>query len=166
MLAVPTMHLDHNGLITEGIGVHGRAAECLSPVSGESLDMLWMKTMAERMSDNLVRHHSTVPGVGKSAQALDATHRVEESLHASMMTILSCLFNTIPESSRSVQCLVAEPWLPDAPSRFGAADTCHDASLGIRYRILKIIRVAAVGNIYNQRSRNALEVAGPGTRHD
>lgn len=42
--------------------------------------------------------------------------------------------------------------------------TC--ASFGIRYRIPKIIRVAAVGNINNQRSRNALEFAGPGTRND
>jgi hypothetical protein len=54
-----------------------------------------MKTVAERMCDDVVRHHPTVPGVGKSAQALDATHRVEESLHASMMTILSCLHKAI-----------------------------------------------------------------------
>jgi hypothetical protein len=51
--------------------------------------MLRVKTVAERMGDNLVRHHATVPGVGKAAQAVNPTRRVEESLHASMMTILS-----------------------------------------------------------------------------
>jgi hypothetical protein len=63
--------------------------------------MLWVKAVAERMSDHIVRHHATVPGVGKSAQALDATHRVEESLHASMMTILSCLFKAIQNRGRA-----------------------------------------------------------------
>jgi len=57
--------------------------------------MLRVKTVAERMGDNLVRHHATVPRIGKSAQAVNATHGVEESLHVSMMTILSCLFKAI-----------------------------------------------------------------------
>jgi hypothetical protein len=38
--------------------------------------MLWVKTVAERMGDHVVRHHPTVPGVGKLAQAVDAAHRV------------------------------------------------------------------------------------------
>jgi hypothetical protein len=50
--------------------------------------MLWVKTVAERMGDHLVCHHPTVSGVGKSAQAVNPTHGIEESLHASMMTIL------------------------------------------------------------------------------
>ena len=57
--------------------------------------MLWVKTVAERMGDHVVRHHPTVPGVGKLAQAVDAAHRVEESLHASMMTILRYLYKVI-----------------------------------------------------------------------
>jgi hypothetical protein len=36
-----------------------------------------------------------VPGVGKLAQAVNAACRVEESLHASMMTILPCLYKVI-----------------------------------------------------------------------
>lgn len=95
MLSVPTVHLDHNGLVTIEIGIHSRTAECLSPVSGESFDMLWVKTVAERMGDHIVRHHPTVPGVGKLAQAVNAACRVEESLHASMMTILPCLYKVI-----------------------------------------------------------------------
>jgi hypothetical protein len=46
-----------------------------------SLDMLWVKTVAERMGDHVVSHHPTMPGVGKTAQAVDAAHRVEHSLH-------------------------------------------------------------------------------------
>src|ERR1035438_8968420 len=91
MLSVPAVHLDDGGLVTIGIGIRGRAAECLGPVSGESLYMLEVEAVAERMGDHVVSHHPTVPGVGKTAQAVDATRRLEDSLHASMMTILPCL---------------------------------------------------------------------------
>jgi hypothetical protein len=50
--------------------------------------MLGVEAVAERMSDHAVGHHPTVPGVGKTAKAVDATRRLEDSLHASMMTIL------------------------------------------------------------------------------
>jgi hypothetical protein len=36
-----------------------------------------------------------MPGVGKTAQAVVATRRLEDSLHASMMTILPCLRKTM-----------------------------------------------------------------------
>src|SRR5271163_4024701 len=88
MLSVPAVYLDDGGFVTIGIGIRGRAAECLSPVRGESLDMLGVEAVAERMGDHVVGHHPTVPGVGKTAQAVDATRRLEDSLHASMMTIL------------------------------------------------------------------------------
>jgi len=35
-----------------------------------------------------------MPGIGKTAQAVVATRRLEDSLHASMMTILPCLCKT------------------------------------------------------------------------
>ena len=58
--------------------------------------MFRVKTVAERVRDDLVRHHATMPGVGQSAQPINATYRVEESLHASMMmAILPCLFKAI-----------------------------------------------------------------------
>ena len=47
------MHLDDGGLVTIGIGIRGRAAECLGPVSGESLDMLGVEAVAERMGDHV-----------------------------------------------------------------------------------------------------------------
>ncbi len=101
MHSVPTVHLNHKGLVTIEIGIHSRTAECLSPVSGESFDVLWVKTVAERMGDHVVRHHPTVPGVSKSAQALNAAYCVEESLHAFMMTILLGLHKVIHSRGRA-----------------------------------------------------------------
>jgi hypothetical protein len=88
---LPAVHLDDSGLVTVGIGIRGRATERLSPVSGESLNMVGVEAVAERMGDHFVDHHPSVPGVGKTAQAGDATRRREDSLHASMMTILLCV---------------------------------------------------------------------------
>jgi hypothetical protein len=91
VLPVPDVHLDDGGLVTIGIGIRGRATECLGSVSGESLDVLGVETVAERMGDHVVGYHPTMPGVGKPAQAVVATRRLEDSLHSSMMTILPCL---------------------------------------------------------------------------
>src|SRR6516225_8695003 len=102
MPSVPAVHLDDRGLVTIGIGIRGRATECLSPVSGESLDMLGVEAVAERVGDYVVGHHPTMPGVGKTAQAVVATRRLEDSLHASMMTILSCLCKIIALASSAV----------------------------------------------------------------
>ena len=46
--------------------------------------------MAERMADHIVGHHPTMPGAGKTAQAVAATRRLENSLHAYLMTIVPC----------------------------------------------------------------------------
>ena len=81
MLAIPAVHLYHGGLVTIGIGIRGGATECLSPVSRESIDMLGMKAVAERMADNLVGHHPTVPSLGKAAQAFVTTRCLEDGLH-------------------------------------------------------------------------------------
>jgi hypothetical protein len=53
--------------------------------------MLGVEAMTERMADDVVGHHPTMPGVGKAAQAVVATRRFEDSLHASMMTIVPSL---------------------------------------------------------------------------
>jgi hypothetical protein len=89
------VHLDDSGLVTVQIGIRGWTAECLSPVGGESFDMLRVEPMAERMGDHVVSHHPTVPSVGKTAQALHPTHRVEEGLHSRMMATQSCLYKAI-----------------------------------------------------------------------
>jgi|SRR6266853_1537727 len=70
-----------------GLGIHVRSAEGLGPIRGEALDMLGMETVvAERMADYFVGHHPTMPGGGKTAQAVDAARCPEDSAHASMMT--------------------------------------------------------------------------------
>ena len=61
--------------------------------------MLGVEAVAERMGDHVVGHHPTMPGVGKTAQAVVATCRLEDSLHASMMTILPCLRKTMALAS-------------------------------------------------------------------
>ena len=99
MLPVPAVHLDNGGLITIGIGIRGRAAECLGPVRGESFDMFGVEAVAERMRDYVVRHHPAMPGVGKTAQTVAPTRRLEDSLHASMMTILPSLCKTMAPAS-------------------------------------------------------------------
>ena len=48
--------------------------------------MLGMETVAERMADYFVGHHPTMPGSGKTAQAVDAARCLEDGAHASMMT--------------------------------------------------------------------------------
>jgi hypothetical protein len=53
--------------------------------------MVGVEAVAERMGNHVVVHNPAVPGVGETAQAGDATRRLEHSLHASMMTILLCV---------------------------------------------------------------------------
>ena len=91
VLSVAAVHLDHGGLVTIRVGIRGGAAECLGPVSGESLDMLGVEAVAEGMADHVVGHHPTMPGVGKAAQAVVSTGRFEDSSHAPMMTIVPSL---------------------------------------------------------------------------
>src|ERR1700674_2622866 len=88
VLSVAAVHLDDGGLVTIGVGIRGGATECLGPVSGESLDMLGVEAVAERMADHVVGHHPTMPGTGKAAQAVVATRRLANSLHASIITIV------------------------------------------------------------------------------
>jgi len=47
------------------------------------------------MADHLVGHHPTMPGAGKAAQAVVATRRLENSLHASIMIIVPCSCKTM-----------------------------------------------------------------------
>jgi hypothetical protein len=89
------VHLDDGGLVPIGIGIRGRATECLGPVGGEPLDMLGVEAVAEGMSDHLVGHHPTMPGISETAQAVVATRRLKDSLHIYMITILLHLFKTM-----------------------------------------------------------------------
>ena len=66
VFSIPAVHFDDDGLVTVEIRICGRATEGLSPVSGESLDMLGVETMAKGVGDNLVGHYSMMPGVCKT----------------------------------------------------------------------------------------------------
>jgi hypothetical protein len=61
--------------------------------------MLGVEAVAELMGDHVVGHHPTMPGVGKTAQAVVPTRRLEDGLHASMMTILACLCKMVARAS-------------------------------------------------------------------
>ena len=61
--------------------------------------MLGVEAMAERMADNVIGHHPTMPGIRKTAQTVHSTSRLEDSLHASIMTIVPCLCKTIAAAS-------------------------------------------------------------------
>jgi hypothetical protein len=55
-----------------------------------------------------------MPSAGKTAQAVDSTRRLEDSLHASIMTIVPCLCKTIAaassaEVSKQLNALSARP---------------------------------------------------------
>ena len=119
VLTVPAVNLDDGGFVTIGIGICGRATECLGPISGESLDVLGVEAMAERMGHDVVGHYAIMPGVSKTAKAFVATRCLKDGLHVPMMTILSRLckiltpaasriatsrgaLNMAPESARSV----------------------------------------------------------------
>jgi hypothetical protein len=45
-----------------------------------------MKTVAERMADYFAGYHPTMPGSGKTAEAVDAARCLKDSAHTSMMT--------------------------------------------------------------------------------
>ena len=51
--------------------------------------------MAERMGHDVVGHHPLMPGVSETAQTFVATRCLEDSLHAPIMTIVSCLCKTL-----------------------------------------------------------------------
>ena len=93
MLSVAAVQPDDGGLVTIGGGIRAGPTERLCPIRGEPLDMPGMETVAERMADYFVGHHPTMPRLGEPAQALVATHRFEDSLHASMMPIAPSLCN-------------------------------------------------------------------------
>jgi hypothetical protein len=99
VLAVATVHLDDGGLVTKEVRIRARATECLSPVSGESLDVLGVEAMAERMGDYVVGHHAIMPGSGQPTQSVHSARRLEDSLHASIMTIIPCLRKKMASAS-------------------------------------------------------------------
>jgi len=63
--------------------------------------MLGVEAVAERMADHVVDHYPTMPSTGKTAQAVASTRRLEDSLHALIMTIVPRLCKTVAAASFS-----------------------------------------------------------------
>jgi hypothetical protein len=80
---------DDGGLVAIGLGIHAGSTECLGPIRGKTLDMLGMETVAEGMADYIVGHYPTMPGGGKTVQAVVSARCLEDSTHASIMTIVA-----------------------------------------------------------------------------
>lgn len=55
--------------------------------------MLRVETVAEGVADHLIRHYTTMPGIGKAADSLVAAGCFEDSLHGLMITIPVSLRN-------------------------------------------------------------------------
>ena len=89
VLAIPAVHPDDCGFVTIRVGIRSRATECLTPISCEALDVLGVEAVAERMDHNSVGHHPMMPSRSKTAQAVVATRRLEDSLHTFIMTVTS-----------------------------------------------------------------------------
>jgi hypothetical protein len=62
MHAVAAMDPHNGGLIAVGLGIHAGSPECLGPIRGETLDMVGLKTAAERVANYFVGHHPAMPG--------------------------------------------------------------------------------------------------------
>ena len=99
VLPVPAVHLDDGGFVSVGIGIRCRSTENLSPISCEPIDMLGVEAVAEGMGHHLVGHHATMPSIGKTAQAVASTRRLENSLHAGILTITQCLCKAMTAAS-------------------------------------------------------------------
>jgi hypothetical protein len=58
-----------------------------------------METVAECMADYVIGHHPTMPGIGKTKQAVVAARCLEDRMHASIMTIVPCPCKTMAAAS-------------------------------------------------------------------
>jgi Family of unknown function (DUF6603) len=67
-----------------------------------------VEAVAERMADHVVGHHPTMPGAAKTTHAVASNRRLEDRLHASIMTIVPYLCKTMAAAS-SVDGMQAVP---------------------------------------------------------
>jgi len=81
--SVAAVHPHDRGFVAQGVGVGGGPAESLGPVGGESLAVLWVETMAERVANDLVGHDPVVPRAGQANETLLAPCRLVDRLHGS-----------------------------------------------------------------------------------
>ena len=61
-----------------------------------------VEAVAECMADHVVRHHPMMPRVGKTAESIHSTSRLEDSLHTAIMTVTLFPCKQCPYGSVSV----------------------------------------------------------------
>ena len=82
MLSVSAVHFNDAGFVAIHIGIFAGAAERFRPVHGESLSMIWMKAVTERMTHHFVAQYAVMPRMRKAAHAVDSVRRFQDTLHA------------------------------------------------------------------------------------
>ena len=75
------MNAHHRGLVTELVGVRRWPTERLGPVRSKALSVLGMVSVAERMANDFVLEHPSVPRVGQLQQPIDTTRRFIDRLY-------------------------------------------------------------------------------------
>ena len=79
--AVAAVHPHDGGLVADDARVTRGTAQRLGPIRSQPLDVIGMKTMAERVADHLVVHHAGMPCARQAEQRLGATGGLEHGLH-------------------------------------------------------------------------------------
>jgi hypothetical protein len=100
-----------------------------------------VKAVAERMGDNIVSHNPTVPGLGKTTQAVDAAGCLEHSLLIAMMTIPALLDKAIKSEVGRSQSLLTRCRL----SRMSA----YRAHISHCYPVLSQVTLPVHANVTN-----------------
>ena len=67
--AVAAVHANHGGLVAMLFAVGQRTAPGLAPVRRESLGVLWVEAMTERVRDNFIFHDPFMPRTGETKDA-------------------------------------------------------------------------------------------------
>ncbi len=101
MHAAAAMDPHDGGLIAVGLRIHAGSTQCLGPIRGETLDMVGLETVAERVANYFVGHHPAMPGCGKATQSIATSRGLEDGTHASMMTM--CLNASKTESVAKIR---------------------------------------------------------------
>jgi hypothetical protein len=82
VLAVSAVHPNDCGLVAVGSRIGRRAAERLGPVRRETLDVMGVEAVAERMGDYVISQHSIMPSNGETPEPNLATCRLKDRSHA------------------------------------------------------------------------------------
>ena len=84
----------------------------------------------------------TMPGAGKTAQAVVATRRLENSLHASIMTIVPCLCKTMAAASSAGGNAIRA--IRQDPAKYGSLLVAKCRA--IWYEIFRLVDDGPIGN--------------------